>query len=231
VWVKQKEWSMDPSLFFDDDGRVYYTRHGSGRNGGVYQSEIDIATGKLFAEPRLVWPGTGGIWPEGPHLYKVGGTYYLMISEGGTSYGHMLTVARSKSPWGPYEANPANPILTHKALPEHPLQAMGHADFVQTEAGRVVDGDARDPPDRAPSPHRPRDDARARDVNDGWPVVNGGKPVDVRMTSTSLPPAAPWPRDPCATRSTRRGSPCRGSICAPRRRGSGRSRSGRGCCG
>src|SRR5436305_12085592 len=45
--------------------------------------------------------------PEGPHLYKVDGTYYLMISEGGTSYGHRLTVARSESPWGPFEANPA----------------------------------------------------------------------------------------------------------------------------
>ena len=38
VWIRQKEWSMDPSLFFDDDGRVYYTRHGGGRNGGVYQA-------------------------------------------------------------------------------------------------------------------------------------------------------------------------------------------------
>jgi alpha-N-arabinofuranosidase len=135
VPVKQKEWSMDPSLFFDDDGKVYYTRHGGGRDGGVYQAEIDIATGKLAEEPKLVWKGTGGIWPEGPHLYKVNSTYYLLISEGGTSYNHSLTVARSKSPWGPFEANPDNPILTHRKVPDHPLQALGHADLVQTEAG------------------------------------------------------------------------------------------------
>ena len=196
VPVRQKEWSMDPSLFFDDDGKVYYTRHGGGRNGGVYQSEIDIATGKLAAEPRLVWSGTGGIWPEGPHLYKVDGTYYLLISEGGTSYNHMLTVARSKSPWGPFEANPANPILTHRHMPEHPLQAMGHADFVQAASGawwavmlgiRPV----------ARHHHIGRETMLAPVTwVDGWPVVNGGKPVEVSMTSAALPSPAPWPRAP-----------------------------------
>lgn len=197
VWVKQKEWSMDPSLFFDDDGKAYYTRHGGGRNGGIYQAEIDIATGKLAAEPRLIWPGTGGIWPEGPHLYKVDGTYYLLISEGGTSYNHMLTVARSKSPWGPFEANPANPILTHRGLPGHPLQALGHADFVQTEAGAwwaVLLGIR--PLER--HHHIGRETMLAPVAWDaaGWPVVNGGKPIDVRMTSSALPRPSPWPKEP-----------------------------------
>ena len=196
VWVKQKEWSMDPSLFFDDDGRVYYTRHGGGRNGGVYQAEIDIATGKLAAEPRLVWAGTGGIWPEGPHLYKVGGYYYLLISEGGTSYNHMLTVARSKSPWGPYEASPANPILTHRHIPEHPLQAMGHADLVQAGSGAwwaVMLGIR--PVER--HHHIGRETMLAPVTwENGWPVVNAGKPVDVLMASTALPPSSPWPREP-----------------------------------
>ena len=100
--------------------------------------EIDLADGTLREEPRLIWPGTGGIWPEGPHLYKVKGTYYVMISEGGTSYQHSLTVARSKSPWGPFEANPANPILTHRDKPELPLQAVGHGDLVQTRGRRMV---------------------------------------------------------------------------------------------
>ncbi|WP_212756627.1 glycoside hydrolase family 43 protein [Usitatibacter rugosus] len=196
TWIKQKEWSMDPSLFFDDDGKVYYTRHGGGRNGGVYQAEIDLATGKLSEEPRLIWSGTGGIWPEGPHLYKVGGTYYLLISEGGTSYGHMLTVARSKSPWGPFEANPANPILTHKSQPELPLQAVGHADLVQTDAGtwwtvllgiRPV----------ARNHHIGRETLLAPvtwDAN-GWPVVNGNQPLQLSMTVTGLPASSPWPRE------------------------------------
>ena len=58
-----------------------------------------------------------------------------MISEGGTSYNHMVTIARSDSPWGPFEACPHNPILTHRNRPEHPVQALGHADLVETPAG------------------------------------------------------------------------------------------------
>jgi alpha-N-arabinofuranosidase len=65
VRVKQKEWSMDPSLFFDDDGKVYYTRHGGGRNGGGLSSGDRHRDGQARrgAAPHLV--GTGGIWPEG----------------------------------------------------------------------------------------------------------------------------------------------------------------------
>lgn len=196
VWIRQKDWSMDPSLFFDDDGKVYYTRHGGGRNGGVYQSEIDIATGKLAAEPRLVWRGTGGIWPEGPHLYKVGGTYYLLISEGGTSYGHALTVARSKSPWGPFEANPANPILTHRGSPGLPLQAVGHADLVQTREGAwwaVMLGIRP----IARHHHIGRETLLAPVSWDaqGWPVVNRGQPLALAMSAEGLPPPARVPRE------------------------------------
>jgi xylan 1,4-beta-xylosidase len=194
VPIRQKEWSMDPSLFFDDDGKVYYTRHGGGRNGGVYQSEIDIESGKLAAEPRLIWPGTGGIWPEGPHLYKVDGTYYLMISEGGTSYGHRLTVARSKSPWGPFEANPANPILTHRDSPQLAVQAVGHGDLVQSENGSwwMVLLGVR-PLER--HHHIGRETLLAPVTWDarGWPVVNGGKPIELTMSVENLPAPAPWP--------------------------------------
>jgi len=198
VWLPEVNGrdGYDPSLFFDDDGKVYYTRHGGGRNGGVYQAEIDVATGKLSEEPRLIWSGTGGIWPEGPHLYKIGGTYYLLISEGGTSYGHMLTVARSKSPWGPFEANPANPILTHKARPDLPLQAVGHADFVQTPEGTwwtVLLGIR--PIER--HHHIGRETLLSPVTWDaGWPVVNGNKPLEIAMTVKGLPASAPWPKEP-----------------------------------
>ena len=197
VWLKEKEWGMDPSLFFDDDGKVYYTRHGGGRNGGVYQSEIDIETGKLRDEPRLIWSGTGGIWPEGPHLYKINGTYHLLISEGGTSYGHMLTVARSKSPWGPFEANPANPILTHKQHPELPLQAVGHGDLVQAENGQwwITLLGIR-PVERHHHIGRETLLAPVAWSDAGWPVVNQGQPLAEQMTVTGLPAPAPWPREP-----------------------------------
>ena len=93
---------IDPSLLFDDDGKVYLTTGGSpGCAARICQSEIDIKTGKRLSEIKPLWSGTGGSSPEGPHLYKLNGYYYLMIAEGGTEYGHAETIARSRSPWGP----------------------------------------------------------------------------------------------------------------------------------
>lgn len=123
-------YGYDPSLFFDEDGKVYLTY----ANGGIYQCEIDIETGKLLTEPRLIWTGTGGKAPEGPHLYKINGKYYLMISEGGTEYGHMITIARSNSPWGPFESYEKNPILTHRSI-DHPIQCVGHGDLIEAHDG------------------------------------------------------------------------------------------------
>lgn len=121
---------IDPSLFFDRDGSVLFTTS----SGGALQSRIDIATGKLLSEPKVIWTGTGGQYPEGPHLYYRGGWYYLLLSEGGTEYGHMITMARSRSPWGPFEPCPRNPLLTHRSL-RSPIQALGHADLVETPDG------------------------------------------------------------------------------------------------
>ena len=49
-----------------------------------------------------------------------------MLAEGGTSYGHMETIARSETPWGPFEGCPHNPILTHRSTGS-PIEATGHA--------------------------------------------------------------------------------------------------------
>lgn len=65
-----------------------------------------------MGEWRSVWNGTGGMAPEGPHLYRKDGWYYLLAAEGGTGLGHMVTMARSQGLMGPYESNPANPVLT-----------------------------------------------------------------------------------------------------------------------
>ena len=128
---------IDPSLFFDDDGKVYYTRE-SLEPLGIAQAELDVASGRLLEKPRLIWSGTGGPWPEGPHLYKIDGTYYLMAAEGGCWLGHRETIARAASPWGPFEDCPRNPILTHRHLCgiEMPsIQGVGHGDLVQAHDG------------------------------------------------------------------------------------------------
>jgi xylan 1,4-beta-xylosidase len=121
---------IDPSLFFEDDGTVLYTTS----HHGAFQSRIDVRTGELLSEPKVIWSGTGGQYPEGPHLYRRGEWYYLLLSEGGTEYGHMITMARSKSPWGPFEPCQRNPLLTHRSYLS-PIQGLGHADLVDTPAG------------------------------------------------------------------------------------------------
>jgi alpha-N-arabinofuranosidase len=133
VWVKQS--GIDPSLFRDDDGKVYI--QGTGGAEGIQQSEIDLSTGKLRGRPKIIWSGTGGICPEAPHLYKINGVYYLMIAEGGTEYGHMETIARADNPWGPFEPCPHNPILTQKntLVKCRSIQGTGHADLVQAHDG------------------------------------------------------------------------------------------------
>jgi alpha-N-arabinofuranosidase len=146
----------------------------------------------------MLWAGTGGVWPEAPHLYKIAGWYYLMIAEGGTGYAHMETIARSASPWGPFEPCPHNPILTHKDRTGHAIQATGHADLVQASNGawwlvflgiRPSDGEHH---------HLGRETFLAPVVWDdaGWPVVNGEGTVELAAHAAGLPPEAPWPELP-----------------------------------
>ncbi|CZR62325.1 probable xylosidase/arabinosidase [Phialocephala subalpina] len=143
IW--SNEWSnpvyfefqgIDPSIFFDDDGRSYI--QGSAAPGPmtkIHLFEVDLKSGKKLSEEKKIWDGTGGIYPEGPHIYKKDGWYYLMISEGGTHEGHMITVARSKDIWGPYEAFEKNPILTAKGTNEY-IRYTGHCDVIEDQRGQ-----------------------------------------------------------------------------------------------
>lgn len=135
---------IDPSLLFDDDGRVYYTgsahyvdENGNGRHG-IWGSEIDLEKMALVGERKVLWHGAleGAAWPESPHMYKKDGWYYLMIAEGGTGRHHAVTISRSESPLGTYIGNENNPIMTHRHLgKDYPICNVGHADLVETESG------------------------------------------------------------------------------------------------
>jgi xylan 1,4-beta-xylosidase len=134
IWIDEE--GIDPSLAFLD-GRIFYTRNGPGRDPDHpfhYQAELgrDLT---LVAPPRVIWKGTGGIWPEAPHLYRREGFYYLVTAEGGTSYGHSVVVARSRRPYGQFRASPHGPLITHRERPRDPVQATGHADFVEAADG------------------------------------------------------------------------------------------------
>ncbi|KAM0347387.1 hypothetical protein ACHAPU_004908 [Fusarium lateritium] len=125
--VTFKPTHIDPDLFWDDDGKVYCATH------GVTLQELDLKTGKLGPEMNI-WNGTGGVWPEGPHIYKRDGYYYLMIAEGGTAEDHAITIARARKITGPYEGYKNNPILTNRGTSEY-FQTVGHGDLFQDTKG------------------------------------------------------------------------------------------------
>jgi alpha-N-arabinofuranosidase len=194
VWVDHS--GIDPSLFFDEDGTAYYTRHEGMGDGYIGQAKINVQTGQLDGNLKEVWRGTGGVWPEGPHLYKINGKYYILVAEGGTSYGHMVTIARSDSPWGPFVPNPKNPILTHRDRPDSPIQALGHADLVETPEGWwLVCLGIR--PQGGKFHHLGRETYLAPVTwsEDGWPVVNGNGTLETNMTAPRLP-QHPWKKEP-----------------------------------
>jgi alpha-N-arabinofuranosidase len=125
---------FDPSLLFDDDGKVYYTRRGPSGDQGIVQAEIDVATGRLLTPLRTVSSGFVTPDAEGPHLYKIKGWYYLMQAEGGTRFFHMETVGRSKSPWGPFMPSPWNPWVSQHIAWNGQVKSLGHCDVVDTPA-------------------------------------------------------------------------------------------------
>lgn len=120
---------IDPSIFTDGDGRRYILL-----NPGAIIAEID-EEGSLISEPQMISFGSARIKPEGPHLIRKDGWYYLFLAEGGTGENHMETVLRSRSLYGPYESCPFNPILSRKN-PLSPVQRSGHGKPVRLPDGR-----------------------------------------------------------------------------------------------
>ncbi|KAF1945317.1 hypothetical protein EJ02DRAFT_500823 [Clathrospora elynae] len=128
-------YGIDPSLFFDTDGKAYLCGSKSpGPQTKIMLFEIDVKTGERLTEEKALWHGTGGIYPEGPHIYFHNSMYYLMVSEGGTHEGHSVTMARSKNLWGPYEPSPRNPILSAAGTDEY-VQCTGHCEAFEGKNG------------------------------------------------------------------------------------------------
>jgi len=124
---------FDPSLFHDTDGKKYLINMVNGFKGVLVQ-ELDESF-HLTGERRKVYAGSGLGFTEGPHMYHIGDWYYLIVAEGGTGYNHCVTMARSRSLWGPFETAPDNPVLTSDRENMGSLQKCGHADIVETQSG------------------------------------------------------------------------------------------------
>ena len=135
---------FDPSLFHDGDGRKHLLNmlwdHRPGRNrfGGIVLQEYSASARALIGERKLIFRGTPLGFTEAPHLYKRDGWYYLITAEGGTGWGHAVTMARSRSLDGPYELHPDTHILSARDRPDAELQRAGHADLVETPAGETL---------------------------------------------------------------------------------------------
>lgn len=192
VWIKQG--GIDPSLYFED-GKCYLV---SNPDNGIHLCQINPMTGEQLTPSLRIWNGTGGRYPEGPHIYKKDGWYYLLISEGGTEYGHKVTIARSQSIDGPYESNPANPILTHinKNAQYNPIQGTGHADLVEASDGSwwLVCLAFRPQTGSHHLLGRETFLAPVRWDTNAWPVVNGDGSINLQMEVPTLPQTSPSPR-------------------------------------
>jgi alpha-N-arabinofuranosidase len=204
VWLRFD--GIDPSLFFDDDGKVYIVNNGLPEGPQLYgQShraiwiqEYDTTRARLVGPRQMIVNGgvdisKHPIWIEAPHVFKKDGWYYLICAEGGTAELHSEVVFRSRAVFGPYEPGPVEPILTQRQLDParpFPVWATGHAQFVETRNGEwwAVFLGTR--------PYQDFTFNTGRETfmlpvhwQDGWPVIlSGNEPVPYAVRDPDLPP-------------------------------------------
>ncbi|WUH89774.1 glycoside hydrolase family 43 protein [Streptomyces sp. NBC_00433] len=181
---------VDPDLVWDEEGVCWCVF------SGVRMARIDPSTGAVLEGPWPMWSGSGGQYPEAPHLYRIDGWWYLLVSEGGTGDGHAVSIARGRSVRGPFEPCPSNPFLSHRST-DLPIQSTGHADLVQAADGTwwlAMLG-------TRPRGAFPRFHVMGREMflapvrwENGWPVVG---PVQLRHPAPAAwhPPAPEPTRD------------------------------------
>lgn len=144
---------IDPSLFFDDNGKAYVVHNDAPARGKERYNghriikiwEYDLAADQVIAgtDKMIVDGGVDTsqrpIWIEAPHIYKKNGRYYLMCAEGGTGGWHSEVIFSSDRPTGPFVPAPGNPILTQRHFPadrKNKMDWAGHADLVEGPDGK-----------------------------------------------------------------------------------------------
>lgn len=173
---------IDPSIFHEGD------RHYMLLNRGARIFELSSDCTQQISEASLLFYGDQKRAPEGPHLLKKDGYYYLFLAEGGTGPGHRITVARSRELKGNYEPCPYNPIM--RQMDEKAgIQRCGHGKPVCTQNGewymvylcgrRIGDGYSILGRETALDP--------ITWTADGWPIVNHLKGPSVLQKMPNLP--------------------------------------------
>lgn len=196
---------FDPSLFHHHDGSKYYVyrawgpRNHSDPDNKIFVQQFDPDTNTLSKTKTCIFEGTELKYTEAPHLYHRNGYYYLFTAEGGTSFEHSVTVARSKSLLGPYEVSPNGSLMSSWHQPLNPLQKSGHASMVETQSGEWFITYLTSRPIKFPG--RPllarwgrgacplgRETAIDKvEWQDDWPVVVGGGHAKTEIPEANLP--------------------------------------------
>lgn len=174
---------IDPSIFTDEDGKRYMLL-----NRGARIFEISEDGKKQLSEAELLYYGHQKRAPEGSHLLKKDGWYYLFQAEGGTGAGHRISVSRSRTLRGVYEPCPYNPIM-RQWDEKGALQRCGHGKPVCTPngewyivylCGRQLDkGCSMLGRETALDP--------LIWTTDGWPLINSGRGPSVLQKKPDLP--------------------------------------------
>jgi xylan 1,4-beta-xylosidase len=200
---------FDPS-FFHDEGRTwmvameYDHRPEHERFAGITLQEWSRELRRLVGPIRRIFDGTENGCTEGPHLYRRDGWYILLLADGGTGSNHGAVSARSRTIEGPYELDPAGPLITTRGDRGNPLQKAGHGCLVETPDGQwfMAHLCARMLPDIDRSVlGRETALARVDWSPGGWPRVPGGRPaLVVPAPSATAPATAASPTPPDAYR-------------------------------
>lgn len=144
---------IDPSIFFDEDGKAYIVHNDAPPKGTEQYSghrvikiwDYDLEKDQIVAGSDKIIVNGGvditqkPIWIEGPHLYKKNGKYFLMCAEGGTGGNHSEVIFMSDNPNGQFIPAENNPILTQRYFPKDRKDKVdwaGHADLVETPDGK-----------------------------------------------------------------------------------------------
>ncbi len=130
---------IDPGHVVDDNGNRYLY-FSSGSYVPLSNDGLSIAGEVKHSYDGWTIPRDWSIecfCMEGPKLFKRGDYYYLTVAEGGTAgpaTGHMVISARSKSPLGPWENSPYNPVLRAQSN-EDQWWSVGHGTVFDDKDG------------------------------------------------------------------------------------------------
>jgi xylan 1,4-beta-xylosidase len=141
--VSQVPGSIDAFEFKDEDGTIYLSWKEDGNSMGrpthMWLQEINAERTELIGEPVVMFNNEdpkAKDWErglvEGICIFKEGDYYYATYSGGGccdVNCNYKTGVARTKSLKGPWERNPANPILVDN---EH-WKCPGHGTVVKKD--------------------------------------------------------------------------------------------------